>query len=96
MSDIEFDEEKLRNLPTTVQGKLKKRRYYDFYSDDSIEFGNEFSESNSESSNEEIVKKKKETQTRTRTVVAKAITKPARKRNKKNKKKKGIIDYVNS
>ena len=82
---------KNKNLLTTAQGKLRKRRYYDFYSDDIIEFGDQFSESNSESSNEEIVKKKKKTQTRKTIVVAKAISKPAMK-----KQRKGIIDYVNS
>ena len=56
-----------------------------------VEFGDEFSESNSESSNEEIVKKKKKTQTRKTIVVAKAITKPVMK-----KQQKGIIGYINS
>ena len=38
VSDIEFNEGKLRNL-LAAQRKPKKRRYYDVYSDDGVECG---------------------------------------------------------
>ena len=85
LSDINFDEEKLRDL-LAVQRKPKKRRYYDVYSDNDVESGDEFSDSDSESSDEEIVKKKKKAQTRKRTV-AKTTNEPATKTRRKNNKK---------
>ena len=57
LSDVKFDDKNLRNL-LAVQRKPKTRRYYDVYSDDGGESGNEFRENESESSNEGIVKKK--------------------------------------
>ena len=81
LSDIKFCVKNLRNL-LTAQKKPKKRCYYDLYSDNSIESGDEFSENDSESNNEEIVKKEKKTQTRKRTV-AKTTTKPAKKKRRK-------------
>ena len=58
LCDIEFDEEKLRNL-LVPQRKPKKWRFYDLYSDGGVESGNEFNENDSESGNGEIVKNKK-------------------------------------
>ena len=84
LSDINFEEGKLRNLLAT-QRKPKKRRYYDVYSDDGIESGDAFSDSDRENSDEEIVKKKKKAQTRKRTV-AKTTTKPATKKEEKTTK----------
>ena len=75
LSNIEFDEEKLRNL-------LTAQRKHDVYSDDGIESGEKFSES----SDEEIVKKKKKTLTKKRTVAKTKTTKPAKKRRKNNKR----------
>ena len=57
LSDVKFDDKNLRNL-LAVQRKPKTRRYYDVYSDDGGESGNEFRENESDSSNEGIVKKK--------------------------------------
>ena len=57
LSDVKFDDKNLRNL-LTAQRKPKIRRYYDVYSDDGGESGNEFRENESESSNEGIAKKK--------------------------------------
>ena len=58
LSDINFDKEKLRNL-LAVQRKPKKRCCYDVNSDDGVESGDEFSNSDSENSDKEIVKKNK-------------------------------------
>ena len=94
LSNIKFDEEKLRNL-LTPQREPKIRCYYEVYSDDGVETGNELSENNSESNDEEIVRKTKTTQTRKRTVV-KTNIKPAAKKKKKKKQQNQIIDYINS
>ena len=85
LSDIEFDEEKLRNL-LAAQRKPKKRCYYGIYSDDGIESGDEISDSDSESSDEKIIKKKKKAKIRKRTV-AKTTTKPAVKKKEKTTKR---------
>ena len=61
LSDIEFNEEKLKNLLSVTQNrKPKKRRYYsDVYSDDGIESDDKFSEIDDESNNEELSKRRK-------------------------------------
>ena len=91
LSNIEVDKEKLRNL-LAAQIKPKKRRSCDVYSDNGVEFGDEFSTS----SDEGIVKKKKKAQTRKRTVVKTTIEHSTEKKKKKKKQQKGIIDYINS
>ena len=55
LSKIEFDEEKLRNLLSVTENrKPKKRCYYDdVYFDDDVESGDEFSENDNKSSDEE-------------------------------------------
>ena len=85
LSDIEFDKEKLRNLPA-VQRKPKKRRYYDVYSDDGVESGDDFSNSDSESYNEKIAKNNKKAQTRNRNVAKTTIESATKKRRRNNKK----------
>ena len=78
LSDINFDKEKLRNL-LAVQRKPKKRCCYDVNSDDGVESGDEFSNSDSDSSDEEIVKKNKKAETR-KERQRKTTTKPATKK----------------
>ena len=89
LNDIEFDEEKLRNLLyVTKNRKPKKKRYCDdTYSDDGTESDDKFSENNDKSSDEEIVKKKKKTQARKGTVAKMLTTEPATKKRRKNNKK---------
>ena len=59
LSDIEFDEEKLRNLLSATQNrKPKKKHFHDVHSDDGIESDDEFSESNHKSSNKKTAQKK--------------------------------------
>ena len=84
--DIEFDKEKLRNLPA-VQRRPKKRRYYDVYSDDGVESGDDFSNSDSESYNEKIAKNNKKAQTRNRNVAKTTIEPTTKKKRRRNNKK---------
>ena len=90
LSDINFDEEKLRNLLSAMLNrKPNKRRYYkNVCSDDGIKSNDEFSEDDDESSVEEIVKKKKKTQARKRTVARMTTkTEPSTKKGKKTTKR---------
>ena len=89
--DIEFDKEKLRNLPA-VQRKPKKRRYYDVYSDDGVESGDDFSNSDSESYNEKIAKNNKKAQTRNRNV-AKTTIEPTTKKKEEETTKRNYRLY---
>ena len=67
-----------KNKTNEAQRKPEKRRYYDVYSDDGVESGDQFSKSGIE----EIVKKKKKAQIRKRTV-AKTTTESATKKEEK-------------
>ena len=90
LGDINFDEEKLRNLLSAMLNrKPNKRLYYkNVCSDDGIESNDEFSEDDDESSVEEIVKKKKKTQARKRTVARMtATTEPSTKKVEKTTKR---------
>ena len=90
---------KNRNLPA-VQRKPKKRGYHDIYSDDGVESGDKFSKTNSESGNEDIVKKTKKAQTRKRTVAKTKIEPATKKKEEKTTKRncklyKQLIQEVN-
>ena len=92
LNDIEFDENKLKNL---FAARKKKRRYYDYYSDnhDNDSADDECEDSGVEESNEDeevIIKKKtnikKKNATKTKLPPIKL----------KRKQQKGMIDYLNS
>ena len=61
LSDIEIDQQKLRNLLSATQNrKQKKRRYYDHvYSSDGFEPENDFSENDDENAMRKLSKTRK-------------------------------------
>ena len=61
LSDIEIDQQKLRNLLSATQNrKPKKRRYYDHvYSSDGFEPENDFSENDDENAMRKLSKTRK-------------------------------------